>query len=39
MLANSFDIGRLSVADNNYTRVKWMRFPGQMNFIQFDPFY
>jgi hypothetical protein len=39
MLANSFDIGNLSLLDNNSPRVKWMRFPGQLNMIQFDPFW
>ena len=38
MLANSFDIGNLTTLYKNYTRVKWMRFPGQLNLIQFDPF-
>jgi hypothetical protein len=39
VLANSFDIGNLTLLNKNSTRVKWMRFPGQLNLIQFNPFY
>lgn len=39
LLTKSFEIGRLAVADGNYTRVKWMRFPQVINFVMFDPFW
>ena len=38
LLSHSFDIGRLSVEDSNFTRVRWMRFPNVANFVMFDPY-
>ena len=29
----------MAVADGNYTRVKWMRFPQLFNIVMFDPFW
>ena len=39
LLENSFDIGRLTVRDGNFTRVKWYRFANQLNLLFFNPYY